>query len=46
MPVIFEGERIFMHTVGIGKQNYESLIMSDCFYDVLSGITYMTFIMS
>ena len=32
MPVIFEGERIFMHTVGIGKQNYESLIMSDCFY--------------
>lgn len=21
-----------MHTVGIGKQNYESLIMSDCFY--------------
>ena len=32
MPVIFEAERIFMHTVGIGKQNYESLIMSDCFY--------------
>ena len=32
MPVIFEGERIFLHTVGIGKQNYESLIMSDCFY--------------
>lgn len=32
MPVIFEGERIFMHTVGIGKRNYESLIMSDCFY--------------
>ena len=32
MPVIFEGERTIMHTVGIGKQNYESLIMSDCFY--------------